>query len=186
MEDAKIIDLYWARDDGAIAETDRKYGKYCYSIAFCILNDSEDSHECVNDTWLAAWNAMPPNRPQMLSTFLGKITRNLSLKKWRGRTAQKRGGMEFTLALDELEETIPGRQKIDEHLDESELVKAINDFLSGLTEEERRIFICRYWYFDRIADIAERFGFGESNVKMKLKRVRDRLREHLKGEGIFI
>ncbi len=186
MEDNKIIDLYWQRDESAIEETQKKYDGYCYSIAYHILSNSEDSRECVSDTYLGAWNAMPPARPNVLRTFLGRITRNLALKIVRAYSAAKRGGGEYDLALDEILEMVAAPSNAESHLEEEALGEAINGFLGGLAPDERKVFLCRYWYFDSIEEIAGRFGFGSSKVKMMLKRTRDRLKEHLKSEGIEI
>lgn len=186
MEDSQIIELYWQRNESAISETKNKYGNYCYSIAHRILHNIEDSEECVNDTYLGAWNAIPPYYPEVLSTFLGKITRQLSLKKWRKRTAEKRGGGEITYSLDELEECIPAVNNVEEWIDTKELTCIINDFLTTLSKDERRAFICRYWYFDSISDISLRLGFGQSKVKMMLKRTREKLLVRLKKEDIKI
>ncbi len=186
MKDSQIIDLYWQRDETAISETEAKYGRFCFSIANNILHDDEDAKECVNDTYLGAWNAMPPHRPEMLSTFLGKITRRLSLKKWRDRSADKRGGGSVALSMEELEECIPSRQSADDSIAVAELTNIINGFLETLPVEERRVFLRRYWYFDSISDISARFGFGESKVKMMLKRTRDKLLVRLQKEDAAV
>lgn len=185
MEDSRIVKLYWQRDEAAISETEHKYGRFCYSIADRILQDHEDAEECVNDTWLGAWHAMPPHRPEILSAFLGKITRRLSLKKWRARTADKRGGGSVTVSMDELEDCIPSGRSIDENLALSELTEIINEFLKTLPPDERRVFLRRYWFYDSVSEISSRFGFGESKVKMMLKRTRDKLRDRLKKEDIW-
>lgn len=186
MEDRQIIELYWNRDEAAITETKRKYERYCYSIAQNILQDEEDSKECVNDTYIGAWNAIPPHKPAILSTFLGKITRRISLKRWRERTAQKRGGGEMTLMLEELEECLASDRMIDAELEAKELAKVIDAFLATLPEEERRVFVCRYWYCDSIDEISKRFGFGQSKVKMMLVRTREKLLYRLKQEDIWV
>ncbi|MBO4838538.1 MAG: sigma-70 family RNA polymerase sigma factor [Lachnospiraceae bacterium] len=186
MEDSQIVVLYWKRDEKAISESETKYGRYCYSIADGILHDRGDAEECVNDTWLGAWHAMPPHRPEILPTFLGKITRRISLKKWRARSAEKRGGGSVAVSLDELEECIPAGQKIEESLEAAGLAEIINAFLETLPAAERRVFLRRYWYFDSVRDIALRFGFGESKVKMMLKRTRDKLLLHLQKEDIWV
>ena len=187
MEDSRIVGMYMERDEFAIAESQRKYGRYCFAVAHNILNDREDAEECVNDTFLAAWNAIPPHNPQILSVFLGKITRRLSLKKLRARTAAKRGGSDgIAVSLDELEDCIPSGHTIDEALEAKELTDIINSFLDTLSDEERRVFLRRYWFFDTIEDICGRFGFGKSKVKMMLKRTRDKLRAHLEKEDICI
>ncbi len=186
MEDNSIVDLYWARDERAIEVTSDKYGRYCYSIAYNILGSKEDSDECVNDTYLGAWNSMPPHRPAILSTFLGKITRSLSLKKWRDKTRLKRGGCQADITLEELQECIPTGSNIEEELEAKELVGVVNEFLKELPLEERRIFLRRYWYFDSIEDICKRFGYGKSKVKMKLFRTREKLMKSLEGEGVKV
>lgn len=186
MEDRQIVDLYWRRDEAAITETQSKYRNYCHTVAYNILRNKEDSEEVVNDTWLGAWNAMPPHRPEKLSVFLGKITRQLSLKKQRDKTAKKRGGGEFPLALEELEECIPASDSVDEGQDIRELTEIIDKFLETLSVDERSVFICRYWYFDSISDISSRFAFSQSKVKMMLKRTRDKLLAKLMKEGIWI
>lgn len=184
MEDAAIVELYWRRQERAISETKTKYGAYCQTIARRILNDSLDAEECVNDTYLGAWNAMPPHRPSCLSTFLGKITRNLSLKRRRARSAAKRGSGEVALSLDELEECVTQTGSVEEQVEAEELARTIDGFLDGLSADDRRMFVCRYWYFDSVGEIAERFDFSQSKVKMSLKRTRDKLADYLKQEGV--
>ncbi len=184
MEDNDIVELYWTRDERAIEETKSKYERYCHSIAFNILHDHEDAKEAVNDTYLGAWNSIPSHRPELLGAFLGKITRNLSLKKWRSKTADKRGGGETFLTLDELQECVSGKNDVLETIEVQELAKIIDTFLRGISEEERRVFICRYWYMDSIADIGEQFGYGQSKVKMMLSRTRKKLLDKLIKEGV--
>ena len=184
MEDNAIIDLYWARSENAISQTAVKYGGYCYAIAYHILESPEDSEESVNDTYLAAWNTMPPKRPSALSAFLGKITRYISLDRWKRRSASKRGGGQTTLALEELEECVSGGEDPEEHLARKELLALVNRFLEGLPEPERRVFVCRYWYLDSIADIAQRYDFTESKVKTTLHRTRQKLSRQLEKEGM--
>lgn len=186
MEDNRIIELYWQRDEAAIAQTQAKYGGYCHSIAYHLLHNYEDAEECVNDTYVGAWNAIPPYRPRNLATFLGRITRNLSLKKWRAKTAKKRGSGDVPLVLDELEGCIPSGNSIDAYMDAEELAGILDDFLGGLPVTERRVFLCRYWYFDSVSEIAARFGFTHSKVKMMLKRTRDKLLKRLEKEDIWI
>ena len=186
MEDLEIVELYWNRDEQALKETSLKYGHYCYSIAYSILTSNEDAQECVNDTWLGAWNAMPPHHPTVLSTFLGKICRRLSLNKWRSMKAEKRGGKEVALSYDELEECIADTDSVKEDTDVQYLSEKINSFLETLKESDRKIFVCRYWYFESVNEIAARFQYTPSRVKMSLKRSRDRLREYLKKEGITV
>lgn len=183
MEDQQIVALYWAREDGAIRETAAKYGGYCHSIAYNILHSREDSEECVNDTYMEAWNAMPPHCPSVLSTFLGKITRRLSIDRWRSKNRIKRGGGEVILALEELEECVAGSGDVARELEQKELAQAINAFLDTLPAVERRIFLSRYWYMDPIRDIALRQGFSRSKVTSMLHRLRAKLRQQLEKEG---
>ena len=182
MEDDSIVNLYWARSENAISETSKKYGNYCYSIAYGILGNIEDADESVNDTYLDAWNSIPPHRPSILSTFLGKITRRISIDKWRGRTAKKRRGGEIVLVLDELSDCIHSNQNVEHEVEAAELVQLIDSFVMSLSPMERRVFICRYWYFDPISEIAQRFGFSQSKVKMMLHRQRKNLLNRLERE----
>lgn len=183
MEDTQIIDLYFSRSETAISATDEKYGSYCYSIAYNILTNREDSEESVSDTYLAAWNNMPPRRPSILSTFLGKITRHLSIDRWRSRNACKRGGGEMVLALEELEGCVSGGDTPEKQYERRELARLLNRLLEALPETERSVFLCRYWYLDSVADIAAHFGFTESKVKSMLHRTRGKLRSTLEKEG---
>ena len=156
MEDERIVLLYWDRDEAAISESSMKYGAYCTSIAQNILKNPADAEECVNDTWLHAWNAMPPHRPSLLSTFLGKITRNLSFDLYRKMHRGKRGGSQVDAVLDELEECVSGKDNIERQWEMKELVAEINQFLQKLPEEKRCMFVLRYWYVDSIGEIAGR------------------------------
>ena len=185
MEDRDIIALYLERNQEAIAETERKYGRYCYSVAYNILYNTEDARECVNDALLNAWNSIPPHMPAVLSAFLGKLTRYVSLKKWRYARAKKRGGGEIDLAYEELSDCIPGGKSVEEELQEKELAEIIDGFLDELPVTERRIFICRYWYFDDISTICNQFGYSNSKVKSMLYRIRKKLLSKLKEEGVF-
>lgn len=186
MDDGRIIDLFWARREDAIWETDKKYGNYCRSISLHILKNQEDSEECVNDTWLRAWNAMPPKRPEFLAAFLGKITRNLSISRYRMNHAEKRGSGETELILTELEECLPAGQNVEAEIEGKETVEAINRFLAGLGTESRNIFVRRYFYADSVKEVAERFGISESKVKSQLFRLRNRLKDHLEKEGVVL
>ena len=183
MDDQKIIDLYWSRSETAITETDQKYGKYCYSIAYNILTNNEDAEESVSDTYMAAWKAMPPKRPSILATFLGKITRHLSIDRWRSRNRYKRGGGEIVLALEELEQCVAGSHDVEKEIEKKELVQAINRFLDTLPVPERRVFLARYWYMDSIQEIAAHFKFSQSKVMSMLFRTRNKLRRQLEKEG---
>lgn len=186
MDDVRIIELYWQRDKQAITETQTKYSKYLYSIAHNILKNKEDAEECENDTYLAAWNTIPPQKPQWLSAFLGKITRNLSLKKFRLTQAKKRGGKSTTLPIDELYDCIAESRAFEYERKAQELASVLNTFLKSLDKEQRRIFVCRYWYCDSISDIAKQFGYSQSKVKMALLRTRQKLLEFLNKEEIYI
>lgn len=184
MDEKQIIDLYWARSERAIDETARKYGKFCHCIAYNILAKHQDSEECVNDTYLNAWNAIPPKRPNKLSAFLGKITRNLALKTYERYTAEKRGGGQVVLALEELAECIPDPNTVERMVDNRILADKLNVFLSQLPGEARRIFLRRYWNLNTVREIAEVYGISESKVKMSLMRTRGKLRSFLEQEGI--
>ena len=183
MNDKNIVDLYFNRDEEAITQTDKKYGRYCYSIAYNILTNKEDAEESVSDTYMTAWRAIPPRRPSVLSTFLGKITRHISIDRWRERSAYKRGGGEVTLALDELEDCVAGLQNVEMEYERKELIRAYVKFLDTLPITDRRVFLCRYWYVDSVEAIAEKFGFSQSKVKTMLYRTRKKLRKTLWEEG---
>lgn len=190
MDDREIIALYWERSDEAILETSRKYSRYCHSISFNILGNHEDAEECVNDTYLRAWNSIPPNRPNHLSAYLGRITRNLSFDKYRRRTAEKRGLGQAALALSELEDCLPGSanvaRMVEEASEEKILIEAINSFLEGLPLESRMVFMRRYWHVSSIQEIARSFHMSESKVKSILFRTRKKLKAHLEEEGIAL
>lgn len=186
MEDFKIVQLYWDRDQDAIKYTAQKYGNYCTSIAEKILGNREDAEECVNDTYMNTWNSIPTHRPEMLSAFLGKITRNLSFNRYRHNHADKRGGSEIPAILDELSECVSGTDDIENELAYKELVKAINGFLAALPQQKRNIFIRRYWYSDSIASIAKAYGMKENAVSMTLSRLRLKLHEYLTERGFEI
>lgn len=186
MEDSKIIALYWERSEQALAETARKYGAYCHSIAYRILNDREDAEECVNDTWLRAWNSIPPNRPGLLGAFLAKITRNLSLNRCEKQNAAKRGNGEVPVVLEELEECIPAGAGVEQSVDFKLLTALLNRFLERLDAENRQLFVARYWYLYPVKEIAKQYGMGQSKVKMRLMRMRDELKELLAAEGFSV
>ncbi len=186
MEDSQIVDLYWKRSESAISETKNKYGRYCYSIAYNILHNNEDSEECVDETYLHAWNTMPDQRPSRLAAFLGRITRNLSLNRWEKETAKKRGAGQTTLALNELRECIPAADDTDQIVENSDLTELLNRFLGSMTAETRKIFMQRYWYLRPVKDIAEDLAVSESKVKMSLLRSRNELKQLLEKEGIAL
>lgn len=186
MEDSRIIDLFWERSEDAIAETQRKYQRYCHSIAFAILASDEDAMECVNDTYTRAWDSIPPNRPDRLEVFLGKITRHLAFDRYRKSTAKRRRHSEISIALDELEECIPSLAYPIDMSDGIVLRDTLNAFLRSLPEENMNIFTRRYWYTYSIAEIAKEYGISESNVKIRLHRMRLELKKYLEKEGIVI
>ena len=186
MEDQQIIQLYWDRREQAIWESDRKYGAYCRSIARRILAVEEDAEECVNDTWLHAWNSMPPQRPNVLSAFFGKLARNLSLDRWRRNRAAKRGGDQVELALHELSDCLPAPGGPEQALDEKETGRIISQFLRTQPELDRALFIRRYWHLESIASLAQNFHLRESQVKSRLFRTRQRLKAALEKEGIAV
>lgn len=183
MDDKRIVELYWERSETALEKTAAKYGKYCYSIAYNILNDTGDAQESVNDTYMAAWNSMPPHRPSILSTFLGKITRRISIDKWRRHNAEKRGGGEMTLVLEELQECVAAPGGVEQESEKQLLAAVINAFVKNLPEIEQKVFLCRYWYMDSIKSICKQFGFSESKVKTMLQRTRKKLSAELMKEG---
>lgn len=186
MEDKVILDLYFARDERAISETEEKYGGYCYSIANRILNSNEDSEETVSDTYWQAWNSIPPQRPNYLKLFLAKITRNLAFSRWRKLTADKRGGGETDLVLEELAGCIPGTEHIDDQLNAKELAKAIRLFLDTLPKREHDIFLQRYFFVDDAETIAERYGIRRTHVNLILSRTRVQLKTYLTQEGYYL
>lgn len=183
MEDRQIIELYWRRDEDAIVQSEQKYGAYCRAVARQILRVAEDVEECVSDTWLAAWNAMPPARPAVLRTFLGRLSRNLSINRSLYDRAQKRGGGEVPLALEELKDCTGARDSAADAAETAELGRLIDTFLRTLPEEECDLFLRRYWYLDPIEEIARRFRLRSGTVKTRLHRTRRRLREYLMKEG---
>lgn len=186
MEDTKIIDLFWRRSEDAIAETERKYGGYCFSISYHILHNQEDSQECVNDTYLKTWSLLPPVRPKFFQAFLGKITRNLALDRYRYYTAEKRGGGQMELALEELSNSLAGLDTAEAAIERKELVQVLNRFLESLKPDDRIFFMRRYWFVCSIREIARDFGMTESKVKMSLFRSRNKLRNLLEQEGIAL
>ena len=183
VDDAAIVDLYWARDERAVAESQAKYGGYCLTIAGHILADGEDARECVNDTWLGAWNAMPEDRPKRLGAYLAAITRRVAINRWKAARTQKRGGGQTPLVIEELSECVPGGESAEARLEAEELGRAVAAFVRALPDTERRVFLCRYWYLDGIEDIAGAFGFSQSKVKSMLARTRKRLLAYLRKEG---
>ena len=185
MDDDRIVALYFARDEQAIEETRRKYSSYCKRLALNILGNMEDAEEIENDTYLGIWNAIPPTRPASFSAFIGRITRNLALKRLRFNTAEKRRISEGLISLDELGKCVSDADGIAIGIEAEELSVILNSFLHSLNKTERSVFVCRYWYCDSIADICRQFGFGQSKVKMMLSRTREKLSIYLKERGVL-
>lgn len=184
MEDSRIVQLYWDRDEAALTQTQHKYGQYLMKIAVNILTDREDSQESVNDTYLAAWNSMPPQRPAVLSTYLGKLTRRISIDLLRKKSSQKRGGGTYAVSLEELGECVGGSMP-QEELELKLLAETIAAFLQAQNAETRHVFIGRYYYMDPVKEIARYCRISESKVKILLYRARQGLREHLEKEGVL-
>ena len=182
MEDAQIVDLYWQRSDEAITQTQKKYGRYCYTVANNVLGDALDAEECVNDTYLAAWNSMPDNRPASLPPYLGKITRNFALTRLTERRALKRGRGQTEAALDELGEILPDGETPEQTTERKALSERVNAFLGTLPETERVVFVGRYWYAMPVDAIASRMGFTRSKTAAMLHRIREKLRAQLTKE----
>ncbi len=180
LEDSEIVALYWARAEAAIHESDRKYGKYCYAIAYNILYSNEDAEECINDTWLKAWHAMPPEKPRHLSAFLGKITRNIALNRYTYEHADKRN-RNLTEIYDEASEPFANTENM---VDEVILRDVINRFLTALPMETRVLFLRRYWYMSSVKEIARDYGLPEGTVKSILSRTRKKFQHYLEKEGI--
>jgi RNA polymerase sigma-70 factor (ECF subfamily) len=186
MDDNAIINLYNCRDESAIAETASKYGSYCTKIAMNVLRNRQDADECVNDTWLKAWNAIPPQVPAVLSCFLGRITRNLALNVYNAGVAKKRGGEDIPLIFEELEDCVRSRHSTEEEFDARETKKHIDEFLKTLKDEPQTLFIRRYWHAESIAEICKRFDMSESKVKSMLARTRQKLKVYLEERGVNI
>lgn len=186
MNDSEIVNLYWQRSAEAVAETQRKYGGYCYAIANGLLGNAQDAEECVNDTWLKAWNAMPANRPARLAPFVGRITRSLSLDRFRNNRAQKRGGGELPLILEELRGCVPSVPSAAQAVEDAELEQSVGDFLRTLPARDCNIFLRRYWYAESLADISRRYGVKLNTVKTSLFRTRGKLKSFLEKEGIIL
>lgn len=183
MDDLQIIELYFSRAENAITETAAKYGAYLKYIAYNILKSLEDSEECTNDTYMKVWNSIPPQRPDCFKAFIGRIARNTAINLYNKYNAQKRRGSE--VALDEMAECIPDRNA-DKNSEDKEIRESLNAFLRSLPEENRKIFVRRYWYMSSVKEIAKDYKFSESKVKMTLLRTRTALKEHFAKEGISI
>ncbi len=185
MEDREIIELFLRRNERAIEAVSQKYGAYCRVIAVNILGSEQDAAECLNDTWMHAWSSIPPHRPENLKAFLGKLTRCICLNHRRDARSQKRGGGQLALAYEELSECIPDGNMPDEAIQAKELAQLIDRFLAALPETERKLFVRRYWYFDSVCELAASFRFSQSKVKTTLWRLRKRLKDLLRKEGVL-
>ena len=185
MDDEKIIELFFARSERAIRELDTKYGKVCYSISYNILNNNLDAEECVNDAYLGTWNAIPPQKPNPLLAFVCKIVRNLSIMRHRANTAMKRNSS-YDIAMSEIENCIAGSDSVEQELEAKALARIIEQFLDTLTEENRVIFMRRYWFSDSYADIAKVTGLTEKNISVRLTRTRKQMRDYLVKEGVLV
>ena len=186
MDDQEIIARFFARDEEGLTAARARYEPYCAAVARSLLNDPRDQEECLSDTWLRAWNAIPPQRPRSLGAFLAKITRNLAINRLRDGNAQRRGGGQVPLALEELGECVSLEGSPEGELDRQAAEEALNRFLDGLPPLQREVFLRRYWYLDSIEDIARRAGWSKSRVTTTLHRLRVRLRAHLIQEGIDV
>ena len=186
MQDEKIVGLYFERNELALKETETRFGNYLYKIAFGILNDSSDSEESVNDTYLAAWNSIPPNKPSRLSTYLGKLTRRISIGIFRRKNSQKRIASQYALSISELEEVIQDAKSMEEDMENKALGQAVNDFLRTLSKENRVLFVSRYYFCDSLKDAAKHLGMSEAKAKSSLFRTRQKLRDYLIKEGFEV
>lgn len=184
MDDCTIVNLYWFRNPEAISRSCEKYGNYCRAVARNILPDRRDTEECVNDTWLKAWNAMPDDRPSLLAQYLGKITRNLALTRWRASRTEKRGGGELPLVLEELAECVSSADTL-QAVEAAELGESINRFLRTLPRRECDLFLRRYWFAEPASEIARRYGMRQNTVRTILFRSRKKLQCHLEKEGLL-
>lgn len=185
MEDAKTIELYWRRNETAIAETDKKYGAYCHTISYNILKIHEDAEECVSDTYQHAWETIPPERPGKLKIWLGVVVRNITIDLFRKNHAKKRYD-EFNVLLSELDECIPSNESVEQIADAKALVECINNWLSELSSEDRNIFLRRYWYGEAVSTIAKSKGVSANTMTQKLYRMRNGLKSRLEKEGTMI
>lgn len=186
MQDERIVELYWQREEDAIKETEQKYSHYLYKVAYNILADREDSKESVNDTYFSAWNSMPPNKPVVLSTYLGKLTRRISIDIFRKKNRQKRKASEYAISLEELEECLTEGDATMENVDARLLAQAINRFLRELPEEARNTFIGRYYFLDSVKEVAKYCSMSESKAKSLLYHTRAGLKTYLEKEGYQI
>ena len=184
LEDENIIELYWDRNEKAIEETDYKYGKYLYTISYNILHNHLDSEECLNDTYLGTWNRIPPARPNVFKVFLTRIMRNIAIDRFRKNTANKRIPSELTVSLDELDECLDVKTPEEEYV-LKQTINILNDYIKGLSEREEFIFVCRYYYADKIAEISSMLNISDPTVNRELKRMREEIYDLLKKEGLI-
>ena len=183
MEDQKIIDLFFARDEQALQECQRNYGGYCHAVARSVLGNDGDAEEAVSDAMMAAWNSIPPQRPRQLKAYLARLARNAAVSAWRARTAGKRGGGQMLVALEELGDCVSGDGDVSSALDKKELGRAISAFLQTQNQRDRSVFLRRYFYLEDTGAIARRFGLREANVLQILSRTRKKLKQYLIQEG---
>ena len=185
MEDNQIIELYFSRDESALTETANKYGTFCLRIAMHVVNVREDAEECVNDTYHAAWNQIPPIRPDSFKAFLGRIVRNFAISKYRAMHARKRfNGLEVMLS--ELKDCIPSTESVEQEIEAKELTEYINAWLAGLKPEDRALFVCRYWYGDEVRDLAKRCGVTGTRMTQRMLRLRRKLKAFLEEKGVVL
>ena len=186
LADEQIIDLYWKRDEDAIKQTDRKYGKYLYVIAYNIVHDRLDCEECLNDTYLGTWNRIPPQRPNVFQVFLSRIMRNIAIDKFRHNRASKRVPSEMLVSLEELDDCMPSAPSTEDELANDRLGKLLNDFVQALDDRKQFIFVCRYYYADKVSSIAHMLQLGEATIFRELAEIRENLKNHLEKEGICL
>ena len=184
LEDSTIIDLYWQRNESAIPETDRKYGRYLYTIAYNILHDSRDCEECLDDTYFSTWNRIPPTKPTIFQIFLSKITRNVAVDTYRKNRAEKRIPSEMINSLDELGECIPHPFSVEDEIHIRQISFVLNDYLATLSKKQITIFVCRYYYCDSIEQIAQMMNVNPSTVYRQLTKIKDGLKQKLDAEGV--
>jgi len=186
LTDESIIELYWNRDEKAISETDRKYGRYLYAIAYNIVHDDLDSEDCVSDTYVGTWNQIPPTRPNVFQVFLAKITRNQAINKFKKKHALKRIPSELIVSLDELDDCLPASPSVEEELEAHRIAELLNTYLDGLSHREQLLFVCRYYYADRVSEISRITGINERTVYRILETIREGLKSKLAEEGYEI
>ena len=186
MDDIEIIGLFFKRDEKALNEVSRKYGSFCGRIAHNILKKYEEAEQCVNDTYMRAWESIPPNEPPVLGAFLARITKNLALSRAAYFNAEKRGGGDATLSFDELDEFVSGEYSAEAEAEQNELIAQIDLFLERLPAKQRQIFVARYWGYYKLSELAERFGMSESGISISLERTRGKLKKHLEKGGFSL